>query len=82
MALNRHSPYEPRSGVHTLGFPASYKTDARCGRMPPHRQPGRQSRGLIWPFFRQLDTLLPSVDLERMTIGRLMRALAVAAVPR
>ena len=47
-------------------------------------RPERWSRGLSGHFRWYLDTLLPSVAVERMTIGRLTQALvaAVAGVPQ
>ena len=84
----RHKPGFPRWLPNWGGYSRFTGLSARqkCGP-GGYRQlgrPERWSRGLSGHFRWYLDTLLPSVAVERMTIGRLTQALvaAVAGVPQ
>src|SRR5262249_12146757 len=67
--LNRHYPDDSRTGVNITAVPDSLE-DRREVRKPTGtlKQPERLVEGVIWPCFCQLDALLPSVALERMTV--------------
>jgi hypothetical protein len=74
------SPDESRVGVNIGGFPAlpqDWRAVPTAATILRARTAVGQPDLAIFPW--HLDTLLPSVALERMTIGRLMPALVAAA---
>jgi hypothetical protein len=79
IVTNRESPDEPEPAqILSLSRP-SCKPDAQRRLRPAFHTSGPQTGGLIYPLSLHLGALLPSVAIERTTIGHLRLAPVAAA---